>query len=121
VHIYGVTGITIQIPESYINICYSENYSSIIFYILSLPTLAYTIDKGSTISISFFDVTKLQKNSLDAPSTGSVPLLMSVDIHVYIPYHPYGYRVALYHPPPLRLLEVHINVISPSPKFISAI
>jgi hypothetical protein len=95
VHINGITGMTIHYTESKIHISYSENYDLTLFfyyfYMPSLPTLAHTIAKGSTFSISSpFDVTKLQKNCLDVSSTGSFPFPMSMDTHIHILYHPYG-------------------------------
>ena len=73
---------------------YSENHDSTpffyYFYMSPLSTLAHTIAKGSTFSISSpFDVAKLQKKNLDVSSTGSFPFLMSMDTHNHIPYHPY--------------------------------
>jgi hypothetical protein len=63
----------------------------LLFYMAPLQTLANTIAKGSTFSISSpFDITKLQKNCLDVSSTGSFPFSISMDTHIYSPYHPYG-------------------------------
>ena len=58
-----------HIIESKIHISYSENHDSTLFffcfYMSPLSTLANTIDKGSTFSISsLFDVTKLKKKIL---------------------------------------------------------
>ena len=91
----GIRGITIHITEPKIHISYSENHDSTLFfyyfYMSPLPTLAHTIAKGSTFSISSrFDVTKLQQNCFDVSSTGSFPFPMSMYTHIIIPYHPYG-------------------------------
>jgi hypothetical protein len=95
VHINGVTGKTIHITESRIHISYSENHDSTLFFcyfsLSFLPTLAYTIAKGSNFSISSpFDVTKLQKNYLDVSFTGSFPFPISMDTPIHILYHPIG-------------------------------
>ena len=84
VHINGFTGITIHITESKIHISYSENHDSTLFFYYfhmpSIPTLAHTIDKGSTFSISSpFDVTKYKiKNHFGVSSIGSFPCPMSM-------------------------------------------
>ena len=64
VHINGIKSITIHITESNIHISYSENHELTLFfyyfYMSPLPTLAHSIAKGNTFSISSsFDVTKL--------------------------------------------------------------
>ena len=62
-HINGIMGVTMHITESKILISYSENHDSTLcfyyFYMSPLPTLAHTIAKGSTFSISSpLDITK---------------------------------------------------------------
>ena len=68
--------------------------TNVVFYYLymsPLPTLVHIIAKGNTFLISSpFNVTNLQKNSLDISSTGSFPFPMSMDKHIRILYHPYG-------------------------------
>ena len=64
VHINDITRITIYITDSKIHFNYSENHDSPLFfyyfYVSILPTLAHTIAKGSTFSISsLFDLTNL--------------------------------------------------------------
>ena len=66
VHLNGIRSINIHITEAKIHISFSEIHDSTLFfyyvYMSPLPTLAHTIAKGSTFSISSpFDVTKLQR------------------------------------------------------------
>jgi len=55
------------------------------------PSSISLLRVGNTFSISSpFDVTELQKNCLDISLTGSFPFPMSMDMHILIPYQPYG-------------------------------
>ena len=92
VHINGIRGITIHITESKIHISYSENHDSTLFFyyfdMSPLPTLANTIAKCITFSISSrFDATKLKK-SLDVLSNGNYPFPTSIDTHIHVPHPP---------------------------------
>ena len=93
-HLNGKRGITNHITYHKIHISYSEYFDSTLlfyyFYMSPLPTLAPTMAKGNTFSISSpFDVTKVQKKSLDVSTTGISTFPISMDTHIHIPYHPY--------------------------------
>ena len=98
VHINGIIGISIHITESKIRISYLKHHDStlMLFSIIFTchpfhPSSISLLRVGNIFSISSpFDVTKLQKNCLDASSTSSFPFPMSMDTHILIPYHPYG-------------------------------
>ena len=93
VHINGIRGITIHITEYKIHISYSGNHDSTLFFyyfhISPLPTLAHIIAKGFSIN-SHLILQNYKKTCLDVSSTGSFPFSMSMDMHIHIPYHPYG-------------------------------